>query len=345
MAKIALDVTPTLDQNKYRGVGKYTKILIETLKKYDQNNEYIFYSRTKKLLNKVDLIHYPYFDLFFLTLPIFKGTKTVVTIHDVIPLIFPKNYPVGLKGYIKFRLQKFSLKNVVRVITDSEQSKDDISKYLGVLRDKINVVYLAANPIFKPLSYSEVDKLVNKYKLPKQFVLYVGDVNYNKNIPKLLETTKKIGCNLVLVGKSFLNNTLVETKIIQELILDLKLKNKVKQLGFVSDKELCVLYNAASICVQPSLYEGFSLPIIEAMACGGVSVCSDIPVHNEVAGEEAFYFNPRDVDNMVKVLTDALNLNEPELKSKKEKNILQSKKFTWEKTIKETIKIYNEVLQ
>jgi glycosyltransferase involved in cell wall biosynthesis len=326
-------------------VGKYTKILIDSLKKYDQNNEYIFCSRTKKLLNKVDLIHYPYFDLFFLTLPIYKRTKTIVTIHDVIPLVFTKNYPVGLKGYIKFQLQKFSLKNVVKVITDSEQSKNDISKYLGVSKDKINVVYLSADPIFRSFPYSEVDKVVNKYRLPKQFVLYVGDVNYNKNIPNLLKAIKKIGCNIVLVGKAFLNNSLPETKNIQELILNLKLENKIQRLGYISDQELCALYNAASICVQPSLYEGFSLPVVEAMACGGITVCSDIPVHNEVAGDEAFYFNPKNVDNMVKALTDALSLNGPALKSKKEKNVLQSKKFTWEKTIKETIKIYNEVLR
>jgi len=231
------------------------------------------------------------------------------------------------------------------VITDSEQSKDDISKYLGVSKDKINVVYLAADPIFKSLPYSEVNKIVDKYKLPKQFVLYVGDVNYNKNIPNLLKAIKKIGCNVVLVGKAFLNNSLPETKNIQELILNLKLENKIQRLGYISDQELCALYNAASICVQPSLCEGFSLPVVEAMACGGITVCSDIPVHKELAGVETFYFNPRDVNNMIKVLNDALSLNESELKSKKEKNILQSKKFTWEKTIKETIKIYNEVLQ
>ena len=343
MVKIALDITPTLDANRYRGVGRYTSNLMEALKRYDKLNEYILYSRGQKLPN-ADLVHYPYFDLYFLTLPIFKKVKTIVTIHDVIPLVFPQNYLPGIKGKLRFEIQRMSLKSVNAIITDSCQSKEDVSKYLKISKEKIFVVHLAADPIFKPLSEFEAEKLTKKYRLPSKFVLYVGDVNYNKNIPKLLGAINKVGCNLVLVGKSFLEDNISETKKILDLISDYGLRKKVWRLGYINNKELCGLYNAAKVYIQPSLYEGFGLPIVEAMACGTVVACSDILVHRELAGDVAFYFNPKDTDNIAQVLDGAIKLNNSKVKIRRKKSILQSEKFTWEKTAKETIEVYKKIL-
>jgi len=343
MAKIALDMTPTLNANKYRGVGRYTSNLIGALKRYDKLNEYILCSRNQKLPS-VDLIHYPYFDLFFLTLPIFKRVKTIVTVHDVIPLIFPQNYPVGIKGKLRFEIQRMSLKSVNAIITDSCQSKEDILKYLRISKEKIFVVHLAADPIFKPLSESEAKKLTKKYSLPSKFVLYVGDINYNKNIPRLLEAVKKVGCNLVLVGMAFKNEDIFQTKEILSLIIKFNLEKKVWRLGYVGNSELCGLYNLADAYIQPSLYEGFGLVIVEAMACGAVVACSDIPVHREVAGDGASYFDPKDENKIAEVLNRLFKADGDKLKLQKRESIGQAKKFSWQKTVRDTVKVYGRVL-
>jgi glycosyltransferase involved in cell wall biosynthesis len=343
MAKIALDTTPTLDANKYRGVGRYTSNLVEALKRYNKLNEYILYSRGQKLPN-VDLIHYPYFDLFFLTLPIFRRVKTVVTVHDVIPLIFPNNFSVGMKGKLKLIIQRMALKSVNAIITDSRQSKEDISRYLRIPEEKIFIVHLAADPVFKPIPKFEAEKLTEKYHLPSKFVLYVGDINYNKNVPRLLEAVKKVGCNLVLVGKAFMNEDILQTKEILNLISKLNLEKKVWRLGYIENRELCGLYNAADICTQPSLYEGFGLAIIEAMACGAVVACSDIPVHREITGDIASYFDSKDENKIAEVLSSLLETDDNELKLRRRESIKQSEKFSWRKTAQDTVKVYDKIL-
>lgn len=343
MAKIAIDITPTKNENQYRGVGIYTKKLVESLKKYDKANEYIFSTRGQKL-PKVDLVHYPYFDLVFLTLPFIKPSKTIVTIHDVIPLIFPRYFPKGTRGWLKFQIQRFSLSNVDAVITDSEESKKDIKKLLGVPGEKIFVVYLASSELFRPLPDSVVAKIRSKYSLPEKFILYVGDVNYNKNLSRLLEATAKINCNLVLVGNAFMNKNLFETSELLSKIRELGLKENVQFLGLVPNRDLSAIYNAAALYVQPSLYEGFGLPVLEAMGCGTPVACSDINVHREIANDAPAYFNPKIIDEIAQVLIKSVSLSDSDRRAKRKKGFEQTKKFSWGKTAKKTVEVYNKIL-
>src|SRR3989344_2099875 len=132
--KVAIDSAPLTGGHGVRGVGTYTRELTQELEKLKGEDSLIIESVDfrKTDLSKFDIVHYPYFDLFFHTLPIQKSARTVVTIYDVIPLIYPKHYPSGIRGKVNFFLQKYSLKNVDAIITDSETSKKDIARLLGV---------------------------------------------------------------------------------------------------------------------------------------------------------------------------------------------------------------------
>src|SRR3989344_5334322 len=177
--KIALDISPISESSnsahKVRGVGFYINMLVDNLEKFDTKNEYVFVT-DNKFPKDADLIHYPYFDPFFLTLPPRFKTKTVVTVHDLTPLVFPDNFPVGLRGKLKWVLQRSRLKKADLILADSESSRVYVSRIGGVKKEKTRVVYLAADENFQKLKKGGwEDNIRDKYDLPKEFVLYVGD--------------------------------------------------------------------------------------------------------------------------------------------------------------------------
>jgi len=334
--KVAIDVSPLKNANRYRGVGIYTQQLVKSLQSLKIGNFSCQLVENKSMIGDSDLIHYPFFDLFFLTLPLKKTKPTVVTIHDVIPLIFPEHFPPGIRGNLKFQIQKFSLKNTKAIITDSENSKKDLFKYLNYPKDKIHVVPLAPAKEFKPIMAK------NKYQLPEKFILYVGDVNYNKNIPGLIKALAglKEKMSLVLVGKAFKDESLKETQEILQLISLLKLEKKVIRLDWVSSEDLVGIYNLATVYCQPSFYEGFGLPVLEAMACGCPVVAAKTSSLSEICGSAAVMVDPYDINDMIRGLGQALNRREELIK----KGLLQAKKFSWQKTAQQTYEVYQKVV-
>ena len=341
--RVALDISPLKTGHQFRGIGVYTKNLEKAFQETKIPNLAVDLIEGGKIPQDCNLIHYPYFDFFFLTLPFKKVKPSVVTIHDVIPLVFPENYKPGLRGTLKFQLQKFSLKGVKGVITDSENSKNDIFKYLNYPKDRIHVVSLAPASYFKVIKEESILKrVIKKYNLPENFVLYVGDVNYNKNIPGLTKAFAglKGDLSLVLVGKAFLEDDLKENQEITKLIKTLKLEKKVIRLGFLTAEDLVALYNLADVYCQPSFYEGFGLPVLEAMACGCPVVAADTSSLPEICGPAAIMVDPYNINDMIKGLQEAL-LNKEELK---EKGFAQVRKFSWEKTAKKTYEIYQKVV-
>lgn len=269
--------------HELRGIGVHTSELIKALGSIkDKEVEVSEYKPGKKY----DLIHYTVFRPFQFSIPFKKEAKKVVlTIHDLIPLIYPKHYPGGVKGNLIFLIQKFLIKkNVDAIITISETSKKDICRFLGVDPAKVHVVYLAPKDVFKPIANKTLlSRVQKKYSLPGSFALYVGDVNYNKNIPGLIEMCKQAGTKLVIAGK--------QAKDIEKQDLNhpelMHLKglgwSNVTRLGYVSDGDLAAIYNLAAVYIQPSLYEGFSLPILEAKACGTWVIATKIQAHVEVS--------------------------------------------------------------
>jgi len=342
--KVAIDVS-VIRRHQSRGIGVYTQNLVEALRLIKQADFSIRLIKQGSIPQDIDLVHYPYFDLFFLTLPIFKKKPVIVTIHDVIPLVFPDKFPKGIRGWVKFQIQKFSLKSVAAVITDSQNSKKDIVKYFKFPPEKIYVVPLAPDIKFRPIKSALIRSRIKvKYRLPERFILYVGDVNWNKNVEGLIKACAKLQTFLVLVGKAFMNKRLKETQKILRLIKELDLNNRIKILGYIPKKDLVAVYNLAAVYVQPSFYEGFGLPVLEAMACGTPVVCSKTASLPEVADKAALFINPYNINSIAGGIKRVL-------KNSKLKNQLikkgfnQVKKFSWQKTAQETIKVYHEVLK
>lgn len=346
MIKVGIEISSLNGSSRFRGIGMYSSRLITAL----EHSEGVGVVQTAAgdKLDNIDILHYPYFDFFFLTLPLVKKVKTVVTIHDCIPLVFPDQYPTGINGKIKFAIQKYSLKNVDAILTDSESSKKDIVRFLTVPENKIHVVYLAADPIFKKLpDNSEKLKIVSKkYKLPSEYLLYVGDVNYNKNLIRLIEAFSKVddeNLHLVIVGKSFENKTLKETKQILNMIEALNISKRVHLTGFIPNEDLLVIYNLAKVYCMPSLYEGFGLQILEAMACGVPVVTSNVSSTSEISGKAALLVNPLNTDEISaainKLTTDKI-FRDKMIKLGSD----QVNNFSWNKTAQETINVYRKVL-
>lgn len=351
--KVAINILPLKNANKYRGVGYYTLNLLESFKK-ESDIEILEFSDIAEL-NDVDLVHYPFFDLFFHTLPIKKLFPTVVTVHDLIPLIFSKKYPVGLKGRINFYLQRFALQNCKFIITDSDASKEDITRLLKIKDKKIVTIPLATDSSFKILSDAEPLRVKRKYNLPDRFLLFVGDANYSKNLPFLIKGFNKLikqsgfkNLKLVLIGGVFLRKVegidhpeLVSLKQVNRLIEELKIQDKVIRPGNVGNEELVAFYNLAKVYIQPSLYEGFGLPTLQAFSCGTPVISSNAGSLIEVGGNAAVYFDPTDLGQLVAVTGEVLK--NKSLRAKLSKlGLAQSAKFSWEKVARQTMQVYSK---
>lgn len=293
-----------------------------------------------------EVVHFTKFNPFFISIPFFKplNQKWVLTIHDLIPLIYPKQYPSGVKGYIKYLINKFLIrKNIDAIITISETSKKDIVRFLGINPEQVFVSYIAAKSAIKKFKKGSYEKEIReKFKLPEKFILFDHGVNYNKNVPTLIEACKKLGIKLAIVGK--------ETENIGNLDLNhAELRHlrgvdfsEVLKLGYVSDEDLNKLFNLATIYVQPSYYEGFGMPPIEAMTVGCPVICSRTQALVEVCADACLYFDPHSSDDLVQ----KINLMLKDKKTREsyiEKGYKLAKKYSWSKNANEISKIYYTV--
>lgn len=348
--RVALNVYPLQSGHKTRGVGYYTRNLLDALKQIGM--DIYEFTDVRSVNNTVDVVHYPWFDLFFRTLKI-KNVPTVVTVHDTSPLVFSTEYPVGIRGKINFYLQKRNLKKCKKIITPSNFSKQDIVKFLKINPDKIVVIPEAASEIFKVLSDGEKLSIKRKYKLPDFFLLYVGDANPVKNLPFLIDGFKELLGNfpdlkLVLAGEVFLKKPinfnhpeLKNLQILFEKIRNYGLADNIIIPGRVKTEDLVGFYNLATVYVQPSLYEGFGLPVLEAFACGTPVVSSNASSLPEVGGDAALYFDPRSLTQFTGIVTRILQDRSLREKFKK-LGLVRSRQFCWDQTAHQTIQVYED---
>lgn len=352
--KVAINVFPLKSAHENRGIGYYTRNLIEYLK-MDESVDVIEFTNLTQVKD-ADIVHYPWFDLYFHTLPFKKKFPTVVTIHDVVPLKFSRHYPVGLKGKINLALQKISLRSCKHIITDSEVSKKDIATYLKIKDENITAIPLSADKTFQIQSDTKLLHIRRKYNLPDQFLLYVGDANWVKNLPFLIEAFHRVikdynqeGLKLALVGGVFLKKVenidhpeLESLKNVNRLITNFNLEDRVIRPGNLERDELVAFYNLATVYTQPSLYEGFGIPVIEAFACGTPVVCSNKGSLPEIGGDAAIYFDPTNSDQFISILMDLL-----QNKSLQDKlsllGLKRAERYSWEKTARLTKQVYEKV--
>jgi glycosyltransferase involved in cell wall biosynthesis len=350
--KIAIDISPTQDGNAVRGVGYYTSNLISALQvEIKTNPNYKNYQinlikNWKLEIGNYDLIHYPYFDPFKLTLPQKTNIPTIVTVHDLIPRQFKSHFPVGIKGEIKWLIQKNHLLKVDKILTVSNYSKNIINQIIKYNLNNIFVTHLAADPTFKVISDSKkLNEIQKKYKLPKKFVLFVGDINWNKNIPTLVKACLKLKYPLVIIGSSATKKDIPNHPWTQDLLwLQSQHSPNLILTGFIPDVDLPYFYNLATIYCQPSFAEGFGLPLVQAMKSGCPVVYSQDSCLDEIMDSNGLKFDPRSQKDLEEKISQFWDDNDLRQKYT-ELGLKHSKNFEWKYTAIQTLALYNLILK
>lgn len=341
-----------------RGIGANTSELVAELLK---SNKITIVNDIKS----ADLVHFTKFRPFFIDLPFFKpkNQKWVLTIHDLIELIYPKYYEPGIKGRIKFIINRYLIsKNVDRIITITETSKKDICRFLNINPEKVAVSYLAPKSVIKRLNIGSWSAEIRKrFNLPNKFLMFDHGINYNKNLMTLVKASRLLNTKLVVVGKDAIElenlvasyGQILGPKDLIRSILKVphpqnvhykKLLNEINKsdvlrLGYVSDEDLNKLFNLATIYVQPSYYEGFGMPVVEAMTVGCPVISSRTQALVEIAGDACLYFDPNDPKELAEKIK--MFLNNQSLRDKYiKKGFERVKMFSWKKAAQETLDVY-----
>ena len=270
------------------------------------------------------------------------AARRVVTIHDVIPYVYPET-STRLDWLIYHTWLPMAVRRMHAIITVSQASKQDIMRYLSVPREKIMVIPEAAGAHYRPLSQEIIQPALLRYGVTFPYILYVGSLESRKNLPRLLQAYAQLRewsqqWRLVIVGARRWKYT-----PIFDTVQELGLQSHVHFTGYVEEEDLPALYNGADLFVFPSLYEGFGLPVLEAMACGTPVITSNTSSLPEVAGDAALLVDPYDVDAIAGAMRQVLE--SPTLAAEmREKGLAQASRFSWERTARETVAVYKQVL-
>jgi glycosyltransferase involved in cell wall biosynthesis len=371
--KIALDITQV--QYQGTGIGNYTAQLTDGLLKIDDKNKYLLfgtsirqYQTLKKFAGKyksaeqqiypfpptlTELIFNQYHHLpienFIGNIDIFHASdwshpkvekaKMVTTIHDLSPIIFPEyQHPKTIAVYK--RGLKLVQKEADAVITDSQASKADIVKHLNIDPDKIHVVYLGISPKFLDFAHQDKDtkqasasQVAAKFNLAQPYALCVGTREPRKNLNRVIKAFNR------LIDNTHLNLDLVIAGRYGWGEEDGQISPNIKLVGPVSDMELLGLYYGSRVFIYPSLYEGFGLPVLEAMSLGVPVVTSNKGSLKEVAGDAAVVVDPENIDSISQGILTAVKTPDQYTKL----GLIQAGKFSWEKTAKQTLAVYEHV--
>ena len=286
------------------------------------------------------------------TIPIpSSGCKVVVTVHDLIPLIFRDHHPeywtAEMLGY-DYGKRLEDVQKADAVLTVSEHSKTDLIRYLGIPEDKIHVTYGAVSTDFRPTEDRErIERVRRQYQLPDEYILYVGGYyGFRKNIANLLKAyhhyvnmTPSTPLNLVLVGATSSR----DFKIFHPLCEELHLDRYVRLTEFVAEQDLPVVYSEARVFFYPSLYEGFGQTPLQAMASGTVVVTSDNSSLPEVTGNAAKIINPEDIEDMAQGLL-SMCMDEDLQSRFVALGLERVRRFSWEDTAAKTLNVYRSLM-
>jgi len=370
--KIGIDVSQVIYGT---GVSSYTKNLCQNLLKIDDKNEYILFGSALRGYPKLkdfarEFGHYPNVSFKFVPIPniileflqnrlrllpiekfignvdIFHSsdwtqpkvksdtTKKITTVHDMVPFLFEKSVHPKIVSAYKRRLNLVK-KEVDLILADSEATKEDLVKFMQIPQDKVKVVYLAPGKNFKNESEEKVKEVMDTYKIKKPYLLSVATQEPRKNIQKLLDAFEQIQkripeLQLVLTGKYGWGP-------------GLRSAENVVWTGYVPDDDLVALYSGCRVFVYPSLYEGFGLPVLEAMACGAPVVTSNNSSMAEIAKNAAILIDPRSHTQLTRAIEMILDLNLENYQKMAQASLNRAREYTWEKTARETLNAYNQL--
>jgi len=368
--------------NKTTGVGQYSLQLLNALSEIDTKNEYyiclqkklndnhpIFNLRDRKniflILDDISSIgpkkqFYYYkllrknrfkFDLFHSLnseLPLFFNIKSIVTFHDLKYIKYPyflNKFSIIKSKYLKYTMKKGAEK-ANKIIAVSQSTKRDIIHLLGIDKGKIAVIFEASNLRMHSKKNDDLlnSDILEKYSIKKPYFLYVGEKRPHKNLEGLIkafaifkEKYESRNISLVLTGKKY--STYHEYITTAEKF---GIKDSLVFTGFISDEDLKTIYSEAEALLFVSFYEGFGIPILEAMECGTPVITSNISSMPEVAGDAALLVNPHNIKEIAEKMNNIAN-SEILRKQLIENGFKRVKEFSWERTARETLKVYNEI--
>lgn len=289
-----------------------------------------------------DIAHVPYWGP-----PLSSPVPLVTSVLDVIPLALPE-YASGFKQRLYTSLVTAAARGSAHIITISQAAKDDIVRHIGVPADTITVTHLAVNEHYHPRMGAERDAAVReKYNLPERFVFYIGGFDVRKQVNQLLLAYSYVGpaegsdLPLVIAGAEPEWGTSVFPDL-RKYAADLKVTDYVRWIGRVDEDEKPSLYRLAEISVFPSRYEGFGLPVLEAMASGTPVIANQIPVIEEIVGDAAYLVENGNARKMAGALLALLG--DPSLRETiSSRGLARATHFSWRKTARETLTVYEQV--
>jgi glycosyltransferase involved in cell wall biosynthesis len=297
--------------------------------------------RQRLLADRPDLLHVQY------TSPLRCRVPVVVSVHDVSFLEHPEYFPRSRAMQLRWTVGK-TVQTATRILTGSEFSRASILKVYGDLdEEKVVVVPNAASPEFRPIARETASaKVCERFGVRGPFLLSVGDLQPRKNhiglihaFARLVRAYPQLRHRLVLAG----NETWFAGEV-KEAARQSGVAGRIQFIGFVSDSELLQLYNACELFAFPSFYEGFGLPVLEAMACGRAVVCSNTTSLPEVADSAALLFDPYAIDEIVRAMADLLL--DAELRARMERlGSQRAAHFSWQRTAQKTLDVYYEVAE
>ena len=290
--------------------------------------------------DRPDLLHVQY------TAPLACPVPVVVSVHDVSFLEYPAYFPFARAAQLRLTVRR-TIQAAGRILTVSEFSRDAIARAYGLDPDRIAVVHNAAADCFHQVRRESAPVQVrDRFGITAPFILSVGDLQPRKNHIGLIEAFARMACacpqlshQLVLAGKETWFGRRVYDAAKRSGVAD-----RIRFLGFVSDDDLLQLYNACEVFCFPSFYEGFGLPVLEAMACGAAVCCSNTSAVPEVADGAAILFDPHKADEIARAMLDLIQL--PELRARMRRLGLQrAPQFSWQKAAQKTLEVYYAVAE
>lgn len=280
---------------------------------------------------RAGLYHSPYY-----IMPYRPGTRTVVTLYDLMPLRYPHYFSPSQRLIFNLAI-RLAVRAARRVIAISQATAQDLVQLLRVPLNKIDVIPLAADPAFQPLPAQDVARVGEKYKLPESYVLSVGINKPHKNLGTLVEAwqrTKGEAGALVLAGAWDARYPIAQDGAATEGMVF---------IPNIPEGDLPALYAGARVFVMPSLYEGFGLPMLEAMACGAPVIAANTSSLPEVAGNAALFFDPMDANALTEQILKVVR-SSPLGEELRAKSLARAAQFSWEHTARETLQVYRTVL-
>jgi len=369
--RVGLDVTALPPQPF--GAANYIIHLVQALLRVDTTNEYVIFAKPRHVSlfdstrahivpsafdspvlriaweqtalpilarqHRLDLLHSPHY-----TMPLAKPCRVVVTFHDMTFFLYPQMHLLYKRIFFRTMIP-LTARRADALIAISESTRADILRILRIAPSRVTTIPYGIAAHFQPRTDArEREAFCQQRNIPRPFVLYVGNLEPRKNLPLLVRAfarlvTSGLPHHLVFAGARGWDDAALFTTI-----EELGLSARVHLPGYVPQSELPYLYSAADLCVYPSLYEGFGLPVLEAMACGVPVITSTISSMPEVTGDAALLVEPNDVDALAdamrRVLTDrALNA------TLGAKGQARARAFSWERTAQATLALYTRVAQ